>query len=457
MAVETGGKWRIVSAPPRIDNALRPLHTALYDFISRFPWLLRGDAKPSRFSGFERRDGEVFVSGDYESATDNLDSEVQRTILTELLLKCRSVPRGIALHALSTLETELSGGGESGFQKRGQLMGNLLSFPLLCLVNYITFKWCVPRDVPVRINGDDIVFRCRRDEADRWFSQVDKSGLKVSPGKTMVHRRFFSLNSALFDSEVRGAPSFVPFIRPKAIWSSKESWPERLSSLSSRFYSCGIGFWGVRKRIVRSFFLDQNRSTIFDSRRSLTRGLGIDVGRGELQGLNLWHRELFYLEQVQERPLPCISFSSMQCNDIPDGFVKRSPHWFSSERIKADAISFRSEMVENAWVKPVLTRSDADEEWRRQSLWGCSPWSLREFFSPRMRVMLKLTRASAWRWFNLRRNDTVFGRVSFKRGVGVWIDERERVCLLDGRVEDVDAVGVDVGPFHMVPPPPEFC
>lgn len=92
--VDSGGKWRSISCPPRIDNSLRPLHRQLYDSLSRFPWLLRGDAKPSKFKGFERREGEEFVSGDYESATDNLNREFQLELLTSLLDECIEVPEG---------------------------------------------------------------------------------------------------------------------------------------------------------------------------------------------------------------------------------------------------------------------------------------------------------------------------------------------------------------------------
>lgn len=127
-AVLADGKWRVISVPPRWDNALRPFHQCLYDFVSKQSWCLRGDATPARFKDFTRT-GEVFVSGDYESATDNLNSEVQSTILCELILRSRSIPRGIALHALSTFSSLLECEGNVYEQARGQLMGQLLSFP----------------------------------------------------------------------------------------------------------------------------------------------------------------------------------------------------------------------------------------------------------------------------------------------------------------------------------------
>jgi hypothetical protein len=109
-------------------------------------------------------------------------------------------------------------------------------------------------------------------------------------------------------------------------------------------------------------------------------------------------------------------------------------------------------MIDLAWRNPVLVDSEAEEKWRREALKGCSPWSLADFLSPRMRKMLRLSRAQAWRWFNLRRNDSVFGRVSFKRGTGVWIDVRERASLLDERVEETETRAEEAS-MSAVPPP----
>jgi hypothetical protein len=94
VSIETAGKHRIVTVPDGNMSLLRPLHTIMYNHLSRFPWLLRGDAKPSKFKDFSTVPGEVFVSGDYESATDNLNQGVQKEILRLILQQCTSVPNG---------------------------------------------------------------------------------------------------------------------------------------------------------------------------------------------------------------------------------------------------------------------------------------------------------------------------------------------------------------------------
>jgi hypothetical protein len=79
----------------------------MYNHLSMFPWLLRGEAKASRFKEFGTRDGEIFVSGDYESATDNLNGNLQREILDLILSQTTSVPKGILESAPSMLRSVL--------------------------------------------------------------------------------------------------------------------------------------------------------------------------------------------------------------------------------------------------------------------------------------------------------------------------------------------------------------
>nr|WPR16789.1 MAG: RNA-dependent RNA polymerase [Lwood associated botourmia-like virus 3] len=433
-AIETGGKWRVISIPPRIDNALRPLHQVLYDHISRQDWCLRGDASPRRFKGFTRN-GEIFVSGDYESATDNLNSEVQYAILDELLKRSVSVPQGIRSHALSTFQSLLECDGFSGKQQRGQLMGQLLSFPLLCLANYFTFKYSIPRDVPVRINGDDIVFRANEEEITRWKSNVSKSGLVLSLGKTMEHKRFFSLNSSMFDAR-QGQCDTVPFVRPKALWGSGENMPERISSLRSRFRSFLVGMGKRRASEFRRMFLRENIATIYRCRRSLTRGMGMSVSEWDLKDCGLWHRELFYLEQVQEPPMPFWSFAAIKSNNLPTGWTRVSPYRHNAEVVRGWQFRLSHEITKLAWSQPVVTDSLAKKRWMDECDAGCSQWGLAGFATRRMCKLVKMTRRKIWRWICLRTNSSVFGRCRFNKGQSVLAP-----CTAlshDGRVEIIE-------------------
>jgi hypothetical protein len=356
-----------------------------------------------------------------------LNSVLQKAIMSTLLDQSAMVPEGIKEHALSTYESDLRLGrlppqlvhGESADsdvfrQRRGQLMGQLTSFPMLCLVNYITFKYFVRRTVPVRINGDDIVFRATPGEYDLWRSGVTKGGLTLSEGKTMKSPRFFTLNSTPFKASSTGG-RLVGFVRPSACW-KKGSLPEQIRSLNSRFYSVGAGLGRLRSRVVRAWFLEQNSKAIFASRRSLTRGLGLAVDEGMLRDGKLWHRELFYLEQIEEPILPA------QSGSVPPGWHAESTWKFSVDERRAWEALYRGAVDDHRWhgVIPLVT-DDTEMESIRQ---GCVPYGLPP--GRKYRRMLGLSRSSAWNWFCRRRNASVFGRVRFSR-------KADRVVVLRDR------------------------
>jgi hypothetical protein len=304
--IETGGKVRLITVPPFDYSCLLPLHHAMYDHLSRFSWLLRGDAKPGRFCDFLKKEGEVFVSGDYESATDSLNSSIQKEILRLILQQCQSVPNGLRRLAMSSLSHLLTYSGDGArhrtvMQKNGQMMGYPLSFPLLCIVNYLSFKYAtMDRNIPVKINGDDIVFRASPRIAKRWMEQVGKAGLKLSIGKTLMDSSIFTLNSTLFKascSKVR----LVPFIRAKALFGKEDSF----CSLPGRYRSAFPGFRASSRLYLRSVFIRQNIGWWIRSGRSFNRGLGMSVSESVLRLARVWTRECSLLSLPVEKLPPC--------------------------------------------------------------------------------------------------------------------------------------------------------
>jgi len=304
--VETGGKHRVVTVGSVDRTILRPLHHVIYDHLSKQDWLLRGEAKPKSFDTFSRKRGEVFVSGDYESATDNLSLSFYQHLLREVLATAKNVPSTVKEFALGcsastfvTLDKETLEMKEVGRQRRGQLMGNYLSFPFLCLVNYLTFKYFVRRKVPVKINGDDIVFRGTVSEYERWAAGVGESGLVLSKGKTLVSKDFFSLNSSFWQAGAKKVYR-IPYIRSTCAFGT----PESLSDLVGRYKDAFPGFCGDARRFLQTSFLCKNRKLIYRSSRSLTRGLGLRVPRSVLLAAGLSDREDFYLRLPRESPPP---------------------------------------------------------------------------------------------------------------------------------------------------------
>jgi len=336
---KTDGKDRLVSVNSVDMTCLTPFHSLVYDHISDMPWCLRGEAKPSSFRDFTIRDGEVFVSGDYESATDNLNRDVARHILSLICLRSTRVPNFVRKAALDTLDVTASGTGIEPFKvRRGQLMGNALSFPLLCLQNYLAFKFLVPREVPLRINGDDIVFRARPEEYRRWSEGVVACGLTLSAGKTAVSSRWFSLNSTFF---VAGGSrvKLAPVIRSTALFKPLED----IGSLKGRVETLS-GFGGAKKTKVVSFFLRRFFRSIWWSQRSLRRGLDIRVSDDVLRATKLYDREVFYTLDVPrklDRPLPGISVGYYR-SSVPEG-------WARVRRKGKDDPEFYKELVEASW------------------------------------------------------------------------------------------------------------
>jgi len=364
VAVPTSGKWRVLTVPPVEMNRLRPLHECIYNHLSRFKWLLRGDAKSQSFNDFCAKEGELFVSGDYESATDNLNSGVQKEILRLVLEGTRHVPRGIVVDAMLSFSLDLQcpvDGGPPcrGTQRRGQMMGNLLSFPLLCLVNYLTFRWLtMDSSIPVKINGDDIVFRSTPEVAHRWMEGVSAAGLVLSRGKTLLHRRYFSLNSLLFKGMGVGARA-IPILRSRTLFGMEDT-ESPVGGLAGRFRSFCPGFFGQKRTLLRGVFLRENSGWINQSRRSLLRGLGVNVTAADLKESGLWARELRYLALPSEKVL----LPTFSCwSQVPEGF---EIGWRHVDRKKDRSINLelKQALLEAAW-KPMrsVTMKQYNEIW----------------------------------------------------------------------------------------------
>jgi hypothetical protein len=179
----------------------------MYDRISKKNWLLRGDVSSAglKKAGFSVEKG-VLVSGDYKSATDNLPVAVAEAILEELLAHSLTVPPNIREYAKEILRPVLSywvGEDREDFEVTvGQMMGSFLSFPLLCIQNFLSFAWArktygLRKQCPLQINGDDILFQSTPAFAKHWMDVVSGLGLEVERSKTSVSSDYGSVNSTL--------------------------------------------------------------------------------------------------------------------------------------------------------------------------------------------------------------------------------------------------------------------
>jgi len=149
----------------------------------------------------------VFNSGDYVSSTDRLHSWVSEVIVEELMntfysdVEDLEVWSDLFRRSLTGFKCE----GPDGIirdQCRGQLMGSVSSFPVLCLANYALCKIAMeenPRDWNgLLINGDDCVFESSPTCQEEWKRVGKIMGLEPSPGKVWWERNYIQMNSRSF-------------------------------------------------------------------------------------------------------------------------------------------------------------------------------------------------------------------------------------------------------------------
>jgi hypothetical protein len=164
-----------------------------------------------------RKSGEMLISGDYSAATDNLKIEVTKTIFEVILQRiAEDLDWSEESHQLVILARKvlyehlirypLDSGLEPVLQGTGQLMGSVLSFPILCIANCICcwislFDGVSFDELPILVNGDDIAFSCTRARYKIWSDGLADFGFVKSVGKNYCHKRFMIINSELYDSE----------------------------------------------------------------------------------------------------------------------------------------------------------------------------------------------------------------------------------------------------------------
>jgi len=180
----------------------------------------------SPYFSCEDKEG-FFVSGDYESATDLLHPFLSE-VANEAICQRLRIPledQWVLKQCLTGHELKYSKKGTLYKQQWGQLMGSPSSFPILCLINLAATKvayeeyfrsigvlkeneFAVLEELPMVVNGDDILYWCYSQEHYTIWKEVTKQcGLKFSLGKNYTHKRVAIINSELY--------FFNPSIRPQ--------------------------------------------------------------------------------------------------------------------------------------------------------------------------------------------------------------------------------------------------
>lgn len=147
-----------------------------------------------------------WFSVDYSAATDGLSWKYSGRIFEFLIQNLPEMSREIARLVLGPHNLWYPDEDDArGVQQNGQLMGSILSFPILCLANLGVYLLTTQSEQKfwshdqrlnhVLINGDDMIYAS---DASNWVRHVDigkKVGLEMSVGKAYVHREYLNINS----------------------------------------------------------------------------------------------------------------------------------------------------------------------------------------------------------------------------------------------------------------------
>jgi hypothetical protein len=245
-------KVRTISkGPPPLYTLLKAFQVKMWSTLKVHPvFKLTGEPVTGRYVRSRMgslRVGEAFLSVDYTDATNDLSSWCSEIAIREV---CRELD-------LSIMETDLlhralfqhviEHNGVRLPQKRGQLMGSIVSFPILCIINAaicrhalelanqdslfetlreqqeqglpftksydqimkVSFKLS---DCPLAINGDDAILRTTLFGYRHWQRLAAVCGLSESVGKVYFSPSFLNINSTTFNYVVSPEPDFL--LRP---------------------------------------------------------------------------------------------------------------------------------------------------------------------------------------------------------------------------------------------------
>jgi hypothetical protein len=245
-------KVRIITAMNALFAVLaQPIQARLWTHLRRYPcFALIGEQISTRvlneLGARSLAAGEPptwgLASADYSAATDSLDIEATRVVFESALSALKLAPEfhdalRAALYEQHLIYPDIYARAK---QHNGQLMGSVLSFPILCALNlytYVEAKYPGLDDhsfgrllrtrgffskLACLVNGDDLLFRSdvplqasqlpARDLKDpslyrRWLLTSSSVGFRPSQGKNFIHPTYGTVNSVPLRQIVTYTPS----------------------------------------------------------------------------------------------------------------------------------------------------------------------------------------------------------------------------------------------------------
>jgi hypothetical protein len=271
-------KVRMITAAEASTKVLQPFQKALWTYLSEQPQFCLTDGVKSPWSEHESfendtlpwiyriekmiqeiqsntLDDTLWLSGDYTAATDNFPMSVTEALIEGILSEIDHQPtKDWVRWECSSHKIRYPRGVEAQ-QTSGQLMGSLLSFPLLCFLNDYIVSYSGFDKYTYLINGDDIVAKGEKEKIDTWKAQAPQVGLSLSLGKNFIDPDFCTVNSQLF-------------FQGRVLHTGKVSCQTRVGASLAYCFEETQFYWGVDDW-VKYEFLKRNLLILRSTPRSL--------------------------------------------------------------------------------------------------------------------------------------------------------------------------------------------
>jgi len=209
VALSESLKVRIISkGPPMTYTALKPLQKKMHTILRNhkvFQLIGAEVTELSLLNGLfaKLNEDETFISVDYQAATDNIAYWASEEACCEIAeeLNLSEAESELLIRALTRHTIE--GKPQTG----GQLMGSIVSFPILCIINAAICRYAMELgegrtikliDCALLINGDDAVMKTKDKTYDIWKRLATATGLTPSVGKVFKSREYLNINSRFF-------------------------------------------------------------------------------------------------------------------------------------------------------------------------------------------------------------------------------------------------------------------
>lgn len=277
-------KVRMITKAEADTKVLQPLQKALFaylrsrpqfdltngvtwgqeEFVEKLEWIYRIEHRVKSIYG-RRKEGDLWLSGDYTAATDNFPMSVTNALVEGILSQIDHEPtKAWVRYEVSSHIIQYPMGLGSGRQTSGQLMGSLLSFPLLCFLNDFIVKESGFEDGKYLINGDDVVALGPMETISKWRRNAPQVGLSLSLGKNFIDHQFCTVNSQLF-------------FEGEVLHTGKVSLSTRYGKTLSRCWAESQFYYGDSPELAREFI----RRNLIELRKT-PRSLGVPTTHGGL-------------------------------------------------------------------------------------------------------------------------------------------------------------------------------